>query len=233
MAIERTIDLEFGEETIDVVDTTGNYDVDSNPTGYGTPNADRDDLARYVALRKKNVNDVDDGAVTVKAYGEQFTRDRDGWYEAIMCSVAKYDSGTAYGAGTGDTNVSIVDDSGILYRALRATTNDTPASSPLDWLAIDSDEVSGEDLLLVINTTVIKTYKNRTTVYDADVYWSTQMAEKTQKGFAGLAITDRDTKRLNDIYRKIQQAMSADQLENNSDAEWIVLALRTMGAKAV
>lgn len=232
MAIERTIDLEFGEETIDIVDTTGNYDVDSNPTGYGAPNPERDDRARYVAIRKKNVNDVADGAWTVAVYGTQFTRDRDGWNQGVMFSIVKWDSGTSFGAGSGDTNVSIVDYNGTLYKALRTTVNDIPPSSPDDWSAIDPDEVSGDDLLLLVNSNVIKTYKNRTTVYDADVYWSTQMAEKTQKGFAGIAITDRDKKRLDDIYRKIQQALSADQLGNNSDAEWIVLGLRTIGAKA-
>lgn len=232
MAIERKIDQEFGEGTIDIVDTTGDYDVDSNPTGYGAPNPARDALARYVALRKKNVNDVVDGAWTVQAYGVQFTRDRDGWNEGVMLSIAIWDSGTAYGAGTGDEDVSIVEYDGDLYKALRATTNDIPSSSPSDWEAIDLDEESDDDLLLLVNDNVIKTYKNRTTVFDADVYWSAQIAEKTQKGFAGVAMTDRDKKRLDDIYRKIQQALSADQLGNNSDAEWIVLALRAIGAKA-
>ncbi len=231
MAIERKIDFQFGNGTLDIVDTTGDYDVDANPTGYGTPNPDRNLLARYVSVQKKNVNDVPDGAFTIKSYNQQFTRDRDGWYEAIMFSVVKWNSATGYSPGTGDTNVNIVDRNGKLYRAIQATTNNDPTVSPSYWTLLSGLEMSGDDLLLVVNDNVIKTYKERTTVFDADVYWSARMAEKTQKGFAGVPITDRDNKRLNDIYRKLQQALSADQLGNNADAEWIVLALRSMGAK--
>jgi hypothetical protein len=232
MAIERKIDFEFGEGTIDIVDTTGDYDVDSNPTGYGAPNPERTDLARYVSLQKKNVNDIDDGAITVNEYGDQFTRDRDGWFAAIMFSVIKWDSGTAFSVGTGDTDVAIVDYNGVLYKAIQTGSNHIPSASPTYWTALDGDEMSGDDLLLVVNTNVVKTYKERATVFDADVYWSDKIAEKTQLGFAGVSQNDRDKKKLDDIYRKIQQALSADQRENYSSAEWIVLGLRTMGAKA-
>lgn len=231
MAIERKIDLEFGDETIDIVDTTGNYDVDSNPTGYGAPNAARTDRERYVACRKKNVNDVDDGPWTVQLYGVQFTRDRDGWSEGVMFSVTKWDNATAFGAGSGDTDVSIVSYGGSLYKALGATTGDTPSTSPAKWGVIDPDQASGDDLLLIVNTGVIKTYKDRVTLYDADVYWSGKKSESTQNGYPSFPESERDRKRLEDIYRVIQQGLSADQLENSADGEWAVLRLRSMGAK--
>ena len=221
MALTVVIELAFSADEIQLNDITGAYNVTSNPTGYGAPNDAFADFAHYAIIRKKNVNSVADEDLTIETYNElsatEFVAPRavDGWYEGIKFNIPIWSAG-AY----------LLDDviyhNGSIYQA-NAGTSGTPGVSG-DW-----DEVT--DLTtLEDNTSITVTVEGRVTAYNADVYWSQQIASLSQQGMCGICEDDRLKARLDKIYRHIQSVLVADQLGNNTDGEWNALALINLGA---
>lgn len=229
MALTVTDDLTFSSTKVILTDTTGAYDAGDNTGGYGTPNAAFADYAHYAIIRKKNVNDVADEVLTLDAYNPitdtEFTADRetDGWYEGNKLNIPIWVSATSYTAGTAATG-SVVYYSGVVYYCIN--NNSDVAFTPANWTAI-SDLTDIED-----NPTIIATPVGRVTAYDADVYWSQQMANLSQQGETWIQTDNKLKARLDLIYQQIQVVLVADQLGNNTDGEWAVLRLRAMGAKA-
>ncbi len=90
--------------TLVVSDATGNYNVSTNPGGYGAPNPARSSL--YINLIVNVVTsagrqNVPIPAVTSSAYYNTvsswtMTVSQDGWYELYMFATAAYSGGTTY-----------------------------------------------------------------------------------------------------------------------------------------
>ena len=220
MALSIALELVFSADEVQMNDITGDYHAVDNPTGYGAPNAEFTDYAHYALIRKKNVNSVADEVLALEVYNEvtdtEFVADRsvDGWYEGAKFNILVWTAGT-YASGT------VKFYNGVIYMANTSTSQQPPHA---DWDVItDLEDIEG-------NSSVLITYEGRVTVYDADVYWSGKIAENSQAGRCGLCEDDKLTKRLDTIYRYIQNALVADQLGNNTDGEWNVLRLIALGA---
>jgi hypothetical protein len=223
MALSLSATLTFTASQVTLTNTTGDYNVSTNPTGYGTPNPAFNALAHYAIIRKKNVNDVADEVLTLDSYNvitaESFTCDRaiDGWYEGTLIDILIWTAGT-YASGY------VVYYNGVIYQSNTSTTG-TPGVSG-DWDVV-TDLTEIED-----NDTVYTYAIGRTTAYDADTYWSKQIAQNSQRGRCGICDDDRQKDRLDKIEFHINCVLVADQLGNNQDAEWNVLTLIDLGAVA-
>lgn len=223
MALAVVIDFQFSAAQAILVESTGNYNVTTNPGGYGAPNPAYADYAHYAIIRKKNVNMVADSVLVIDAYNPlsalQFaaTRTVDGWYEGVKLNILVWTAG-AYPLGT------VRYRAGVIYQVINvAGTSAQPPSA--DWAAVT-------DLTTIeTNASLLATTKERDTAFTADAYWSQLMADLTQQGNLAIPDDDRDKKRMDDIERTIKQVLAADQLGNNTAGEWCVLRLQRMGAK--
>lgn len=92
--------------TIELEDNTGDYDVSSNPGGYGSPNDARASIGLKLFITRQavagdevmtvtNYDDTDPGAVTKF----RFTNTDGGVYNALFCGVLDYAGGTTYADG--------------------------------------------------------------------------------------------------------------------------------------
>lgn len=231
MALDRSASLTFSVDQVILTNTTGNYSV-SNPGGYGTPNPAFAAFAHYAIIRKKNVNEVADSVLSLDSYDPEtaltFTADRDpdGWYEGVLLDIDVWDSGTSYVGGSLTTG-SVVEDDGIVYVCGTSNSNSKPSLNPSKWIVV-TDLTTIED-----NTTLSATAEDRVTAYDADVYWSKQIADLSQKGQCSmqLIVDDKLKARLDLILLNIQCAKTADQFGSDTQGEWAVLRLRHLGAK--
>lgn len=221
MSLSVSVDLEFSATGVTLVDQTGAYDATTNPGGYGSPNAAFGDFAHYALLRKKNVNSVADALLTLASYdpltATEFstTRSVDGWYQGVKFNIPNWTAGS-YAAG------SVVYKSGVIYKANAPTSAQPPASA---W------DIVSDLTTIETNSSITVTTVNRNTAYNADVYWSNQIADLTEQGNMAIDDDDRDKTRLDNIYRTIQQVLVADGRGNNTAGEWCVLRLQKMGAK--
>jgi Ca2+-binding RTX toxin-like protein len=222
VVMELTFGRASGTGFVTAEDVTGAYHVTDNPTGYGAPNDAFADFAHYVIIRHKNVNSVADEVLTLNLYNPlsatEFTATRttDGHYEVTKLNIYIWSAGT-YAADT------VRYYAGSVYLS-NTSTSQTPGAGAQWDVVTDLTEI--ED-----NNTLIDTITGRVTVYDADVYWSKQIALNSQRGKCGICEDDRKKKKMDDILQYIQNALTADQLGYNTDGEWAVLALRLLGAK--
>lgn len=221
MALSLTAVVTFTADQVVLTNDTGDYDLATNPSGYGAPNPEFTDLVHYAIIRKKNVNSVADEVLTVDSYNqisaESFTADReaDGWYEGVLIDIEIWSAG-AYAINY------VVYHNGVIYMANTGTSG-TPGASG-DWDVVSSLE-DIED-----NDTIYTNSNGRTTPYNADVYWSKQIAQNSQRGRCGVCEDDRQKERLDKIEFHINCVLVADQQGNNSDAEFNVLTLINLGA---
>jgi hypothetical protein len=223
MALSLTATLTFSATEVILTNTTGDYDNPDNLGGYGTPNPAFNALAHYAIIRKKNVNDVDDVVQTLDISNpitaESFTCDRgsDGWFEGVLIDIEIWSAGS-FSAD------DVVYHNAVIYKA-NTNTSGTPGASA-DWDVV-SDLADIEDNGSIYTYTV-----GRTTAYDADTYWSKQIAQNSQRGRCGICDDDRQKERLDKIEFHINCVLVADQQGNNQDAEWNVLTLIDLGAVA-
>lgn len=221
MALELSATLTFSATQVTLTNDTGDYNVSTNPTGYGTPNPAFNALAHYAIIRKKNVNDVADEVLTLDSYSptsaETFTTDRelDGWFEGTLIDILIWTAGT-YASGY------VVYYNGVIYQSNTSTTG-TPGVS-VDWTVV-TDLESIED-----NATVYTYAIGRSTAYDADVYWSKQIAANSEQGRCGICQDDRQKERLDKIEFHVNAVLVADQQGDNLEAEWNVQSLILLGA---
>lgn len=223
MALAVLIDFQFSATAALLVESTGNYNVTTNPGGYGAPNPAYADYAHYAIIRKKNVNMIADSVMAVNAYNPisatqwQATRSVDGWYEGVKLNILIWTAGT-YPLDT------VRYRSGVIYKVtnVAGTSNQPPHA---DWTVV-SDLTSIET-----NASLVATTKERVTAFTADAVWSQLIADLTQQGNLAIPDDERDKKRLDDIERTIKQVLAADQLGNNAAGEWCVLRLQRLGAK--
>jgi len=230
MALSVTVTETFSATKVILTDTTGDYVAVTNPNGYGTPNAEFTDFGHYAIIRKKNVNSVADEVLALDSYdpltATEFTADRavDGHFEAKKLNIPIWLVGTSYVAGSLATG-NVVDYNGTPYYSIQSGAGHIPSSSPTYWTAV-ADLTTIES-----NPTITVTTKGRVTEYNADVYWSKQIANNSQRGLCGIPVDDRQKSRLDTIYLHLQMVLVADQLGSYQDGEWNVLALRSLGAK--
>jgi hypothetical protein len=222
MSLVVTAGFVFSADTVVFQDTTGAYNAVTNPTGYGAPNAAFADYAHYAILRKKNVNDVDDEVMTLASYSPitdyVYSADRsvDGWYEGILLLITPWTAAT-YPVDT------VRYYAGSVYISNQSTSQVPGAGAQWD---VVSDLTTIED-----NSTVYAVREGRVTAFNADVYWSRQIARNSQRGHCGICEDDRTKERLDRIYTTIQQAVVADSLGDNTEGEWCVLKLQLLAAK--
>lgn len=220
MALVPIATMTFAASTVSVNDATGSYDVTTNPTGYGSPNAAYSDYAHFAIIRKKNVNSVADVLLELTSYDEtvatSFSAPRtvDGWHEGKLLNIPLWTAGT-YAADI------VKYHNGVIYKANTSTSQEPPHA---DW------DIVSDLTTLEGNASIIETTISRVTPYNADVFWSKKEALYAQQGRNGLTLEDKAQARQQTIYRKIQQVLVADQLGLDTDGEWIVLDLIEMGA---
>lgn len=127
--------------TVQLSDNTGSYDVDTNPTGYGTPNIARSALGlRLFAIKKPlagdevvevtNYDSSDPGVVAVF----RFTNTDGGIYNFLFCAILDYGAGETYNIGeiTYDPSAS------TFYRSKVDTNIGNALSSTTHWENIDT-----------------------------------------------------------------------------------------------
>jgi hypothetical protein len=221
MALVVQAALSFSRTQVILTDTTGDYDASTNPTGYGAPNALFTDFAHYAIIRKKNVNSVADEVLVLELFDEgtakefKATRTKDGWFEGNKLTITKWTAGT-YASGTVRWHNQVV------YKA-NTSTSETPGAG-IQWDVVsDLTTIEG-------NATLTETIDGRVTVYNADTYWSKQIAANSQKGLCGVCEDDRKKSRLDNILFHIHCALVADKSGDNTNGEWNVLGLIQLGA---
>ena len=127
-------------KNIVIDDSTGDFSSPDNEGGYGTSNPERNTLALYHILTKKNpeatdsdltYTNEDSAADTVASWTIPVSTD--GWYRAQSIAIPIWDAGTAYAQD------QLVWFSDALYRSNTVTSNgESPASQPAKWVAFDS-----------------------------------------------------------------------------------------------
>lgn len=222
MALQVKLQMSFSRTKVVVEDVTGEYDSESNPTGYGDPNEEFSDFAHYMLIRKKNVNEVPDAVVVMDTYNEEVatefagTRTVDGWYEAVKFNIPKWTEGTHLIGSVRYLN-------GAIYKAVTSTSQTPGASS--DWQEVtDLAEIENND-------SIVTAVEGRVTAYNADLYWSQQIAKNSERGICGVCTDDRQKERLDKIKFHVQCVLVADQMGDNTSGEWNALALINLGAK--
>jgi hypothetical protein len=221
MALVIDVALTFSKTQVIFTDVTGAYNASTNPTGYGAPNDAFTDFAHYAIIRKKNVNSVSDEVLALDAYSPVtdtvFTTDReiDGWYEGTKLTIRIWTAAT-YPAGT------IRSHNGVIYEA-NTSTSQTPGAGAQWDVNSDLEDIE-------TNSTVTVTRDGRVTAFNADLYWSKQIAANSMEGKCGICKDDRQKERLDRIYTHIQAVLVADGKGNNQDGEWNVLSLIQLGA---
>jgi hypothetical protein len=116
-------------------------------TSYGSPEADRSDVAVYLQVWKMN-SDNEETAITITnstpdtVENWSFTYTEDGWYKARMIIIPNYDNSTVYTAG------EAVYYDGAIYIAAQASLGNLP-SNPVYWTAsTDFDDiVEGDNVI--------------------------------------------------------------------------------------
>jgi len=220
MALELSGTVTFTSALVTLTNDTGSvaateYGVGGNPAFV--------DLAHYAIIRKKNVNDVADEVKTLSSYNVitattfTCTRDIDGWYEGTLIDIVIWTAGT-YASGT------VKYYNGVIYLS-NTSTSQTPGAGA-EWdVVTDLEDI--ED-----NSTIYTYAIGRTTAYDADTYWSKQIAQNSQRGLCGICDDDRQKSRLDKIEFHLSVVLAADQQGDNTEAEWNVLTLIDLGAVA-
>jgi len=221
MALIPVITVTFSNTEVIVTDVTGDYNVSTNPGGYGAPNPAFNTLAHYVVLKKKGVGDTQDATLVLDTYNPlvstSFTYQRtiDGWYEATKLTIPIWSAGSY-------ANGIVKYYNGTVYKA-NQTTSSTPGADAT-WDAVT-------DLTTIFgNTSIYTTILGRSTAFNADTYWSKQIAANSIKGLCATSIDDKQRKRLQDIKDLIQGELVADQYGDNENAEWCVQGLILLGA---
>jgi hypothetical protein len=119
-------------EDFTISDTTGTYDALSNPTGYGSPNDDRSDVANYLLVSK---NDVSGNRTYLMVTNTSplstmiwnLVSGADGLHQATLLSFQLWNSGSAY-VSSGAPSVVYYTPTSKYYRAIQASTNIAPDS---------------------------------------------------------------------------------------------------------
>ena len=154
LSLDRSVFISQDCKTVTVRDNTGIYDAIDNPTGYGGPNQDRSDLALFLQVESyKDNGELDKNELVLGVdpaldTSWNFEQDVDGYYKFKLIGVPLWSPAIAFNA----EELTYLQNTESLYKALQATTGDDPESSPLIW-----QNVSIEDTLtnngLVANTT--------------------------------------------------------------------------------
>lgn len=169
---------------INVIDSTGDYDAEDNPGGYGSPNPERSDLAVFIFMYDKTPNeddvlleDVDN--TSPETADEWFgTIDHDSWYQFLVVSVPIWTSEGLNGSG-----VYIVDS--IVYRGsnLYITQGDDVGTDPLEdevnWRIVEVEDLPD---YLETSSTVIYGVSNDVVMVNSGVCYAKLVARATEEG---------------------------------------------------
>ncbi len=123
--------------TLAFSDTTGNYDVSTNPTGYGTPNATRASLYMMVLVNLRSNGGSDRQPIIVPTYNFNtaatwtVTLSQDGWYEIYSFSTVIYAGGTTYQLGYITYDLA----SNAFYKSIQNNNIGHAVSDPAWWVA--------------------------------------------------------------------------------------------------
>jgi hypothetical protein len=162
--------------TLTIKDNTGNYNVSTNPHGYGSPNETRANLfiKLFVTLKKTD----GDEAQTIDAYDEN-TEDtweiditEDGYYEIFSFACKAWNSGTTYAAG------HIVYSSGTdsFYKSLQAS-NTNHAVTDASWWEVTTDIDDFNDALDLVQPNTYGDIYNFAEVCNSNVCLARKMAD--------------------------------------------------------
>jgi hypothetical protein len=170
-------------------ESTGIYDVGTNPGGYGTPNIESADAAQYVFAFKKNVSTGDDNytslvnnttpenGVITKSWtldiSEAGSNTGDGWYEFNLLVCPIYNGATAY------TVNEIVSYGSALYICIQNGTGQTPDSSPTYWSLVNlNDTVANLEAILDNQSTysIWTGYESDIMLENTEIYYSGKIA---------------------------------------------------------
>lgn len=135
MALERSIaksSITANCETVTITETTGDYNVTTNPTGYGAPNETRANL--YIAFFLTFKPSDGDEAIEIDAYDPNTVASwevgisRDGYYEAYSLACLAYGGGITY-----ETDYVTYDTATELFYKSLQDSNTGNAVSDTDW----------------------------------------------------------------------------------------------------
>lgn len=124
--------------TIVVTDSTGTYDVTTNPNGYGAPNETRANLYLKVCLSLRKSTGRED--ITIDDYNDNtastwsITVTEDGWYEIYFFACKAWSGATTY-----QLNYVIYDASTDLYYKSLQASNLNNAVTDTDWWESTND----------------------------------------------------------------------------------------------
>lgn len=208
--------------TMVVTDSTGNYNVTTNPTGYGNPNETRANL--YLKLIVNLVKSTGRNLITVPAYNENtastwsITISEDGWYEIYMFGCKIYSGATTYGLG----EITYDSSSDKFYKSLQAANLNNAVTDAAWWLATEDVE----DFTAAVADGQADVYE--ATANTVQVYRS-QLCEAQALKKANCDSCDNcQLKDYEKIRMKIEAAGIEEALGNFSEAQEIVETLENI-----
>lgn len=176
--------------TMTIVDSTGDYNVTTNPGGYGTPNPDRADIAIILRAFAKRISE-DDIELDIASYDPEnateweITLNKDGWQQIEAYGLRLYSVDTEFSIGELTYNAATDEIFKILTKS-----GSGPYTYTYDVVTID--EVDEDDVTTaysyVLNTLVLSLsdiclYKSIKKYYDdLDITVKTNPCEDSNFG---------------------------------------------------
>jgi hypothetical protein len=193
--------------TLTITDTTGAYNVSTNPGGYGTPNAARADFGILMFVTNKmTTGDVpltvtNGNAHSVSSWTVTFTVD--GWYEYYMALAPIWASGPTFAEG--DVCYSVAEE--LFYVSLQAGNTNHAVTDGAWWEA----------------TTDIEDFVNASNVvrglYDDVIYCNSQSCAATANAEMLCGCSAEDSKKYNQIIGQLDGVIYSFGSQNYYEAQ--------------
>lgn len=188
-------------------DTTGNYNVSTNPGGYGSPNPNRSDLYMMILVNlRPNTGRI---PILVPAYNFNtastwtVTLSQDGWYEIYAFSTVIYASGTTYQLGYITYDLS----TNVFYKSLQNNNIGHSVTDTAWWIpTTDTEDFIAAAALVQPNT-------YQTTLNDVELCRSVKCKSKALfQAAEEKSSADPQEDHNIDMYEKIRLRVEAAQV---------------------
>ena len=199
--------------TMVITDNTGNYDVTTNPTGYGAPNETRANLyLKFITnLRTSDGREP----ITITAYNDNtaaswsFTITEPGWYEHYLFGCLVWSAAITYAAGEIAYDVA----TDLYYKSVSAGNINNAVTNATYWTAT-TDVV---DFAAAVALPQADTYE--VTLNKVEIC-ALQKCEATMLEKAGCDCKDSDgIAQYEKVRMKLEAVTYAEALGNFSDAQ--------------
>lgn len=214
-------------DTLVVSDTTGNYNVTTNPGGYGAPNATRASLYLLVLVNLRLSSGRQ--AIDVPTYNKNtgstwtITLAQDGWYEIYAFACQIYAGGTTYALGYITYDLA----TDAYYKSLQAGNTGHAVTASAWWEAtVDVEDFAAAVALIqpnVYETTLNDVQLCRSVKCKALALFQAAQADDCCSGDNDCALQTYEKIRL-----RVEAALVAAALQDYLDAEEFIEDINTL-----